>query len=94
MQCTVSFEFIYAYLNQVHTKHKNLFGYHWDQNRNKAENKCSSLQYRYSFICLFICNYKALFVCVKDRTCLRRAIPAPTASTFLDHFWCLVLFTY
>ena len=27
------------------------------------------------FICLFIFDYKALFVCVKDRTCLRIAIP-------------------
>ena len=48
--------------------------YHWNQNRNKAENKCSSLQQRYLFICLF--DYKALFVCLKDRTCLRMAIPA------------------
>ena len=48
--------------------------YHWNQNRNKAENKCSSLQQRYLFICVF--DYKALFVCVKDRTCLRMAISA------------------
>ena len=48
--------------------------YHWNQNTNKAENKCSSLQQRYLFICLFDC--KALFVCVKDETCLGMAIPA------------------
>ena len=47
--------------------------YHWNQNRNKAENKCSLLQKRYLFICLF--GFKALFVCAKDRTCLRMAIP-------------------
>ena len=38
------------------------------------------------FISLFIFNYRALFVCVKDRICLRIAIPA-TASTFLDQLW-------
>ena len=53
---------------------KNCSVYHWNQNRNKAENKCSSLQWRYLLICLFDC--KALFVCVKDRKCLRMAIPA------------------
>ena len=54
---------------------KNCSVYHWNQRRNKAENKCSSLQYRYLFICLF--DYKALFVCVKSRTCpMPRTIPA------------------
>ena len=50
--------------------------YHWNQNRNKAENKCSSLQQRYLFICLF--DYKALFVCLKDKQY------QPIPSTFLD----------
>ena len=54
--------------------------YHWNQNRNKAENKCSLLQYKYLFICLF--DYKALFVCVKDKTCLKMAIPVYCFSTF------------
>ena len=48
---------------------KNCSVYHWNQNRNKADNKCSSLQQMYLFICL------ALFVCVKDMKCLRMAIP-------------------
>ena len=52
----------------------------WNQNRNKAENECSSLQYRYLFICLF--DYKALLLWVKDRPCLRMAIPAYCFSIF------------
>ena len=54
----------------------------WNQDRNKAENKCSSLQQRYLFICLFTFNYKALLVCVKDKTCLRTAIPAYCFNIF------------
>ena len=30
------------YWNQIHTKHENLFGISWYENRNKPENKCSS----------------------------------------------------
>ena len=66
--------------------------YHWNQNRNKAKNKCSLLQYKYLFICLF--DYKALFVCVKDRTCLRMAIPAYCFSIFGSIFgvlFCLLI---
>ena len=48
--------------------------YQWNQNWNKAENKCSALHYRYLFIGLF--DYKALFVCGKETACLRMAIPA------------------
>ena len=65
---------LYRYSNQVHTKHDNLFNISLDQNRNKAENKCSSLQRRYLFTCLS--DYKALFVSVQDSTCLRMPIPA------------------
>ena len=54
--------------------------YHWNQNRNKVENKCSSLQQTYLFICLF--DHKAFFVCAKDRACLRMAIPAYCFSIF------------
>ena len=54
--------------------------YHWNQNRSKADNKCSSLQQRYLFICLF--DYKALFVCVKDKTCLRTGIPSYCLKIF------------
>ena len=66
--------------------------YYWNQNRNKAENKCSSLQKMYLFIGLF--DYKALFVCVKDRTCLRMAIPAYRFSIFGSIFgalFCLLI---
>ena len=66
--------------------------YHWNQNRNKAKNKCSLLLYKYLFICLF--DYKALFVCVKDRTCLRMAIPAYCFSIFGSIFgvlFCLLI---
>ena len=66
--------------------------YHWNQNRNKAENKFSLLQLRYLYICLF--GYKALFVCVKDRTCLRVAIPAYCFSIFgsiFDALFCLLI---
>ena len=44
------------------------------------------------FICLFDC--KALFVCVKDRTCLRMAIPAYCFSIFGSSFgalFCLLI---
>ena len=68
--------------------------YSWNQNRNKAENKCSSLQWRYLLICLFIFDYKALFVCVKDRTCLRIAIPDYCFNIFGSIFgvlFCLLI---
>ena len=61
-------------------------------NRNTAENKCRPFQWRYLFICLFTFDYKALFVWVKDRTCIKIAISAFAASTFLNQF--LVLFCY
>ena len=61
--------------------------YDWNQNGNKAENKRSLLQKRYLFICLF--DYKALLVCVKDRTCLRMAIPAYCFSMFGSIFGAL-----
>ena len=45
------------------------------------------------FTCLFLFDYKPVFVCVKDRTCLRIAI-----LLLLQHFWinfqCFVLLTY
>ena len=66
--------------------------YYWNQNRNKAENKCCSFQKRYLFICLF--DYKALLICVKDRKCLRMAIPAYCFSIFGSIFgalFCLLI---
>ena len=66
--------------------------YYWNQNRNKTDNKRSSLQWRYLFICLF--DYKALFACVKDKPCLRMAIPAYCFSIFGSIFgalFCLLI---
>ena len=66
--------------------------YHWNQNRNKAENKCSSLQQRYLFTCFF--GFKAFLVCIKDRTYLRMAITAYCFSIFGSIFgalFCLLI---
>ena len=68
--------------------------YYWNQNRNNIENKWDSLQLRYLFICLFIFDYKALFVCVKDRVCIRIAIPAYCFNIFGSMFgvlFCLLI---
>ena len=58
--------------------------YHWNQNRNKAENKCSSLQQRYLFICLF--DYKAVCLCKRQNMSKN--------GLLLQHYWvnfcCLV----
>ena len=75
MQFIESFEFVYIDIGTRYIPNlKTCSVYHWNQNRNKAENKCSSLHQKYLFICLFIFDYKARFVCVKDRPCLRIAI--------------------
>ena len=50
--------------------------YCWNQKENNAKNKCSSLQQGYLFICLFIFDYKALYVSVKEKPCLKIAIAA------------------
>ena len=60
--------------------------YHWNHNKNKAENKCILLQYRYLFISLFIFGYKTLFVCAKDMICLRIAVPAYCLNIFRSIF--------
>ena len=59
--------------------------YHWYQKRNKPENKCTSQQQRYLFIYLqylYLFNYKALFVCVKDSAYLKTAIPTYCFNIF------------
>ena len=64
--------------------------YHWNQNRNKADNKCSSLQQRYLFVYLTI----KLLVCVKDSTCLWMATPVYCFSIFGSIFgvlFCLLI---
>ena len=64
--------------------------YYWNQNRNNTE-KWSywSIRGIEIFICLFIFDYRALFVCLKDRTRLKIAIP-----TYCFNIRCLVLFTW
>ena len=87
------------YWNQVHT-YQILklvqYIYHWNQNRNKAENKCSSLHFSrgiyLSVYFRFIFDHKALFVSLKDRTCLRIAIPAYCLNIFGSIFG--VLFSF
>ena len=88
----MSFEIIYRYWNQVYTKHENCSVYLWNQNRNKIESECSSLRQSYLFICLF--DYKALFVCVKDGTCIRMEITAYCFNIFGSVFgalFCLLM---
>ena len=70
------------------TKMKTCSIHHWNQNRNTAENKCISLQYL--FICLFIFDYMALFLRVKDMTCLRIKIPAYSCNIFGSIFGVLL----
>ena len=84
MWFNLSFEFIYRHWTRYIPNMKNCSVYHWNQDRNKAENKCRFLQQRYLFIFLF--DYKALFVCAKDRKCLRMAIPAYCFSIFESIF--------
>ena len=43
-QFPVSFEFTYRIGNRYISNMKTCSEYHWNQNRNKAENKCCSLQ--------------------------------------------------
>ena len=89
----MSFESIYRYCNQINNKHENLFSISLEsEQKHKAENKCNSLQSRCLFICLFIFDYKALLVCVKNRTCLRIAIPAYCFNIFGSVFG--ILFVY
>ena len=64
-------------------KMKSCSVYYWNQNKNKVE---SSLQWRYLFICLFIFDYRALFVCIKNRACLGIAIPAYFFNIFASIF--------
>ena len=52
------------------------------------------LKERYLFIFLFIFDFKALFFCVKDRTCLTIAMPAYCFNIFGSIFsilFCLLI---
>ena len=72
-------------------KMKSCSVYYWNQNKSKVE---SSLQWRYLFICLFIFDYRALFVCTKNRACLGIAIPAYFFNIFASIFgvfFCLLI---
>ena len=57
------------------------------------QNKFKSLQQKYLFIC-YLFDYKALFVCVKDKTWLRMAIQAYCFNIIGSIFGILFLFTY
>ena len=63
--------------------------YHSNQNRIYAENKAFHC-IRDIYLCLF--DYKALLVCVKDRTCLRMEILAYCSSTFGSIFGALFVY--
>ena len=94
MQFAVSFEFMCRYCNQVHRNVKICSIYQWNQNKTKAENKCSSWQWGYLYISLSIFDYKALFLCVKYRTCLRIAMPGYCFNIFGSSFgflFCLLI---
>ena len=74
----------------------NCSAYHWNQNRNKAENKCYWLQQMYLFICL---QYLYLIIKLCLFTCKRQDMSKNSnTNLLLQHFWiniwCLVLFTY
>ena len=90
----MSFEFIYRYWNQAHAKHQIFSVYHWNQNRNKAENKYNSLQQSYSFICLFVFDYMKLFVCLRDRILSKNSKTSLLLQHFQINLWCLASFTY
>ena len=67
--------------------------YHWNQSKKRQRINavyCS----RGIYLCFFIFDYKALFVCVKDRTCLRIAISAYCFNIFGSIFgvlFCLLI---
>ena len=70
--------------------------YYWNHKRSKSENKCSSQQQGYFFICLLIFDYKVqlCFFYLKDRTCLRIAIPIYCFNIFGSIFcvlFCLLI---
>ena len=54
---------VYAiYLCRYITTMKTCSVYHWNQNRNKTDYKCSSLQYRYLSVYLYLIIKLCLFV--------------------------------
>ena len=67
--------------------------YHWNQNRNKVENKCSHYS-RGIYLSVYLTIKLCFFVCLKDKTCLRMAIPAYCFSIFESIFgvlFCLLI---
>ena len=86
MKFTVSFEFIYRYWNQVHTKHEKLFSISLESKEKQGRRQIQFIV----FICLFIFDYKSLFACVKNKTYLRIAVPASSSNIFGSIFGVLL----
>ena len=87
------FEFISKYWNHRYiSSMKTCLVYHWNQNRNKAENKYSHWSRSISlFIYLFICIW------LKSSSCLCKKQRNQTNLLFQHfwiHFWCLILRKY
>ena len=88
----------YIDLAAIYIPNMETYLYHWNQNRNQAENKGSSLENKGSsvevfiYLRLFMFDYRALLVCVTDKTCLRIAIPPYCFNIFRSIFG-PVLFT-
>ena len=73
MQFTV-FWIIYRYWDQVHSKHENLciMSLKSKQKQGREQMKFMTVEvFIYLFLFIFIFDYRARFVCVKDRTWLR-----------------------
>ena len=64
-------------------KMKTCLVYHWNQNRNKAENKCSLLQYRGIYLSVYLTTKPCLFLL--KTACLRMAIK------FFGVLFCLLI---
>ena len=69
----------------MHTEHENLFRISLESEQKQARQYMQFIIVEV-FVCLSIFNYKALFVCVKDRTCLKIAIPAYCFNIFGSGF--------
>lgn len=72
MQFTASFK---LYID-IYNKHENLLCILLESETRLRINEVHYNRSTYLFICLFTFNYRALFLCLKDRTCLRIAILA------------------
>ena len=73
----MSFEFIYRYWDQVHTKHENLLSIYIIGIRTETKQRTNVVYYTKDiYLSVYLYLIIKLFVCVKDMRCLRIAIPA------------------